>query len=454
MKGQDREGRNAKALNTKKTLEEPRKLIPQVVINTPKNFDRSRYIIPQMREEEEENGEKTETSVKSPDNARIEEIEEEDVPQERPFDRVKPVERIFQPRDYALPRKEELKENSSSKERVVSTRAEEIRKAVRPKDSLSDTDWKSVKQKAVDSIAEKILRKEVEISAEHAIKASPELQKALMRKIRNRRLPRRNANAFFKEAGTEEKLGRDILSGFSEDTEFVDIEDVEVAQTFEILEEPRGHLEEGSVVHKDAVEQYISDLPPEDRKKVIIVARVMDTLRCIFPEINGSKEEVEAVTDGGSQIVAIDMVVAVGLGLTWDPESNILMQSANGQLQRTKGLARNVPFRFGEITVYLQLHVVEEAPYQVLLGRPFDALTNSSIQNFPDGDQHIIATCPNTGVKCTIPTYPRGGGKRIRPKVREPALKSEDAVSAKSRKEYENDEKSETLNFQLALRNC
>ena len=42
------------------------------------------------------------------------------------------------------------------------------------------------------------------------------------------------------------------------------------------------------------------------------------------------------------------------------------MESAN------KLLEKNVPFKFGPITVYLQVHMIEKVVYKVLLGRPFD----------------------------------------------------------------------------------
>jgi hypothetical protein len=158
------------------------------------------------------------------------------------------------------------------------------------------------------------------------------------------------------------------------------------------------------------------------------------------------------VIDGGSQIVAIDAWVAQGLGLQWDPTSVIHMQSANGQLKPTLGVCRNVPFEFGEITVYLQLHVVEKAPFQVLLGRPFDVLTESVVQNFPDGDQWVTVTCPNKGIKSVIPTYTRGQRPRIRPK-REPTLNPQNSEAAKEEREERERREPESTNFQSTLMN-
>lgn len=106
--------------------------------------------------------------------------------------------------------------------------------------------------------------------------------------------------------------------------------------------------------------------------------------------------------------MAMDNLVAIALGLTWDPDCTIQMQDVHGGVAKTLGLARNIPFRFGDITVYLQCHVQSRAPFMVLLGRPFDVLTESCIQNFGNGDQEITITDPNSKRKCTIGTYERG----------------------------------------------
>ena len=46
-----------------------------------------------------------------------------------------------------------------------------------------------------------------------------------------------------------------------------------------------------------------------------------------------------------------------------------------------KGMAHNVPFTFGNITLFLQVHIMETTVYDVLLGRPFDALARTEIRN-------------------------------------------------------------------------
>ena len=115
--------------------------------------------------------------------------------------------------------------------------------------------------------------------------------------------------------------------------------------------------------------------------------------------------------------MALDVVMT--LGVSWDPGYTITinLQSANKGVEQTLGLARNVPFLFGEATVYLQVHIVRDPAYKVLLGRPFDALTDSQVQNFADGGQVITVTDLNMGKQCMVPTHERG--KPCRSKVQE-----------------------------------
>jgi hypothetical protein len=96
------------------------------------------------------------------------------------------------------------------------------------------------------------------------------------------------------------------------------------------------------------------------------------------------------------------------LGLIYDPSIVLNMQSANGEVDQLLGLARNVPMRLSEITLYVQIHVIRSPAYDILLGRPFDILTESVVRNFANEDQTITICDPNSGLHATIPTMPRG----------------------------------------------
>ena len=177
--------------------------------------------------------------------------------------------------------------------------------------------------------------------------------------------------------------------------------------TYEISTEDKEGVPKGSLIVSDPVLQYFNTMLPGEKPKTVIVASESQSLRSVYPLINGVGE-VEALLDGGSQIVSMSKAVAVELEIPWDPDITVQMQSANRSLEQTLGLAKNVPFLFGHITVYLQVHVIGKPAYKVLLGRPFDCITESVVKNDRDGGQSLTLTDPNTGERCVMHTHERG----------------------------------------------
>ncbi|KAG7086687.1 hypothetical protein E1B28_002625 [Marasmius oreades] len=175
-----------------------------------------------------------------------------------------------------------------------------------------------------------------------------DFRRALLRRVRNQQARTSNLKAFLQTLDVPIADPTLYAEVFNEDSEFIKVDNIEVVDAFETLVKEEDRLPIGSVIHRDIVETYQTELNPEERKKVVIVAGLSEGLCCVFPEVNGSTESVEAVIDGGSQIVAINAWVAQGVGLKWDPNSVIHMQSANGQIKSMLRLCRNVPFKFGD----------------------------------------------------------------------------------------------------------
>ena len=163
----------------------------------------------------------------------------------------------------------------------------------------------------------------------------------------------------------------------------------------------------GSLVVPDFYEQYLSSLSPGQVPQPLVVAKESSALRSIIPLVD-HQQLVECVIDPGSQVIAMSDGICNELALIYDPEVVLNMQSANGEIDKSLGLARNVPFLIGDITLYLQVHIIRNPAYDVLLGRPFDILTKSIVKNFANEDQTITISDPNTGRKATIPTERRG----------------------------------------------
>ena len=190
------------------------------------------------------------------------------------------------------------------------------------------------------------------------------------------------------------------------DDDLIDVASLPEA-TYEISTEDKEGVPKGSLIVSDPVLQYFNTMLPGEKPKTVIVASESQSLRSVYPLINGVGE-VEALLDGGSQIVSMSKAVAVELEIPWDPDITVQMQSANRSLEQTLGLAKNVPFLFGHITVYLQVHVIGKPAYKVLLGRPFDCITESVVKNDRDGGQSLTLTDPNTGERCVMHTHERG----------------------------------------------
>src|ERR1700724_3523131 len=102
----------------------------------------------------------------------------------------------------------------------------------------------------------------------------------------------------------------------------------------------QSRLPRGTLVVSDPVLQYLESIPAGSSAKPVYVAQELQSLRTIHAVVNGSSEE-ECILDGGSQIVSMSKAVVVQLGLPWDPEICIHMQSANNQIKKALGTYRS-----------------------------------------------------------------------------------------------------------------
>ena len=172
----------------------------------------------------------------------------------------------------------------------------------------------------------------------------------------------------------------------------------------EMIGDNSGGVMDG-IVMADPFEVYYSlsgeESPP------INVAKDSHSLRSMMMVVD-HKEEIECILDPGSMIVAMSEACCNNLGLSYDPTRRLRMESANGEIDESLGIARNVPVTVGPVTLYLQLHVVRSPAYDVLLGRPFDVLTQSTIKNYRNEDVVITIEDPNSDQVVSIPTLRRG----------------------------------------------
>ena len=257
-----------------------------------------------------------------------------------------------------------------------------------------------VDERAKDLVHE-ALRNPICITTEDLLNVSEPMRQELKKLLIKKRLEKKSVSF-----AAEVDLVDDVGPSGQHRIETISVDKLPEA-TYEVLAEDTNGMAKGSVVVSDPVMQYLNALAPGEEPKSVIVAAESHALRTVYPLIN-RVGEVESLLDPGSQIVSMSKAVAVMLQVNWDPDITVQMQSANNTLERTLGLAKNVPFLFGTITVYLQVHVIGNAAYKVLLGRPFDIVTESVVKNAKDGSQSLTLTDPNTGVRCVMHTHERG----------------------------------------------
>ena len=137
----------------------------------------------------------------------------------------------------------------------------------------------------------------------------------------------------------------------------------------------------------------------------LVVAKHTEELRVIDMTIQGV--EVTATVDDGSQIISIRQDKWEKIGLPIRSDRIMVMESANKSKNETMGLLQDLKVNIGGYDFYLQVQVVGDAPYEMLLGRPFFTLTQASHKHFDNGESRLTLFDPNTGDKITIPTRAR-----------------------------------------------
>lgn len=105
--------------------------------------------------------------------------------------------------------------------------------------------------------------------------------------------------------------------------------------------------------------------------------------------------DVECLLDQGAVVCLIREDMWARLALEIDVNNTMSLEAANtGQVQ-TMGVIKGVKFRIAGINLSLHAHVVQNCPFEILLGRPFFALTECETKDFKSGDQHITITDPD-----------------------------------------------------------
>ena len=86
------------------------------------------------------------------------------------------------------------------------------------------------------------------------------------------------------------------------------------------------------------------------------------------------------------------------------------MVAADHSRSSTLGTLKNVLLKFGDIELYIQVQVVEDALFDILLRQPFFAVAKAQTSHSTPGEQLITLKDPNSGSVVTLAMKGKGEG--------------------------------------------
>ncbi|KAI0026595.1 hypothetical protein K488DRAFT_33856, partial [Vararia minispora EC-137] len=81
--------------------------------------------------------------------------------------------------------------------------------------------------------------------------------------------------------------------------------------------------------------------------------------------------EIPAIIDTGSQLNLMSAEVAEAIRQPRGSRPPLPMEDANGGQKVLDEVVRNVPVSVGTVTVPITFHINKDAPFNILLGRPW-----------------------------------------------------------------------------------
>ena len=157
----------------------------------------------------------------------------------------------------------------------------------------------------------------------------------------------------------------------------------------------------------DPYKVYLHTTPENHSSDCLTVTKESSALCTILPLINHN-QYVKLVLNPGSQVITMSEAACHALGFIYNPRIHLHMQLANCEVDKTLGLTCNMPILIGDIMLYVQFHIICNPAYNVLLGRPFDTLVKSIVQNYSNEDQTIMIHNLNSGRIVMVPTFLHG----------------------------------------------
>ncbi|KAF8670344.1 hypothetical protein AX14_005891 [Amanita brunnescens Koide BX004] len=157
-------------------------------------------------------------------------------------------------------------------------------------------------------------------------------------------------------------------------------------------DEPPDDILSDALPDPESVEVFMATTKPIKSLRVIDATFGTDTTR-------------ECVVNNGSELIVIRKDKWQKTGSDYILSRNILMETTNSSASWTLGITKNLKMTIQGLSEYVQAQIIEDTPYEVLLGCPFFSAFASITKDYTNGDQDIMITCPTTGVKALLNTH-------------------------------------------------
>src|SRR5271156_2699283 len=169
----------------------------------------------------------------------------------------------------------------------------------------------------------------ITITQRELLSLSPEVRSQVRDTTITRRIPN-------KDVPTTQNLYQD------QDSDYEDIATTFPVTTYAVADAYNRPIPRDAVIVEDPVEAYYRSLSPGEEANLghLIVSSDSCAVRSVHSLIDNS-HRVECILDPGCSIIAMSKDICHKLGLAYDPSIILQMESANGGLDLSLGLARN-----------------------------------------------------------------------------------------------------------------
>ncbi|KIJ38551.1 hypothetical protein M422DRAFT_258658 [Sphaerobolus stellatus SS14] len=169
----------------------------------------------------------------------------------------------------------------------------------------------------------------------------------------------------------------------------------------------RKHFVDGCKINRIPV--YSANIVPMESEQTATTLLTQSTtlhtasIRELDVKIQGKHAEI-GIYDPGAELVCISDVAARELGLPFSTNMQLSMTDANGGSKATFGIIENLELVIGGMSIYVHAWIIKDAPYRLLLGRPFQLAARADTKDI--GDMLVMQDLLRPAYRLHMPMRP------------------------------------------------